>query len=601
MEQRTFGWIQEASSFEGLISLCELFFKGSSTYNKLVKETYPLLKYNNCIKTEDDVVFNKYFANVKYDGTTPIGYLDLKGKGIQGGNRSNAPCSGLAQTISSAQSKRKYNLPNGSSVCIKKPYTSDWVADSFVRWGISIGLLSYDNERDTCTLTQNGKDLVEAATISEKYKIIGKVLLSYPPVVRVLNLLVETSVPLTKFEIGHNLGFIGEAGFTSYDQNQWIAEYVSYPEKRKSMKSDYEGSSDKYARMICGWLYKLGYVKKGKRNVTEVYCGKEYMASLQTYEITFIGRDYYKKALGYSKNPRIPRIVMYGMLATKTPNTDSVRFRRALILQNITKQRSAADLVDVLKENGITEASVDIVKADVYGLINMGLEIKIEADKYVLKDKIEGLTIPRSVKYDGTFVRDKTKIMSLIPNVDHKYLTLIDLAYQGQNASRDFEVLTSELFINELHYNGMLLGGTSKPDNIIYYESNGAIIDNKSYSKGYNLSRGQKDEMIRYLQENKDRNEQINPNRWWDNFPSEVNKFNFVFVSSEFKGKINESIENIALRTNVNGAGLTVETMLYMAQSVLSGKKTRTEVFNAFSKNRVLQPDDFGINTEVDQ
>ena len=44
------------------------------------------------------------------------------------------------------------------------------------------------------------------------------------------------------------------------------------------------------------------------------------------------------------------------------------------------------------------------------------------------------------------------------------------------------------------------------------------IIDNKAYGKGYSLPIKQADEMYRYLEENKERNEKINPNRWWKVF-----------------------------------------------------------------------------------
>ena len=60
----------------------------------------------------------------------------------------------------------------------------------------------------------------------------------------------------------------------------------------------------------------------------------------------------------------------------------------------------------------------------------------------------------------------------------------------------------------------MHLGGTRKPDGIFYYDHNGIIIDNKTYSNVFNITRGMAYEIIRYVQENNDRNPERNPNEW---------------------------------------------------------------------------------------
>ena len=45
----------------------------------------------------------------------------------------------------------------------------------------------------------------------------------------------------------------------------------------------------------------------------------------------------------------------------------------------------------------------------------------------------------------------------------------------------------------------------------------------------------QADEMIRYIEENQNRDEKINSNKWWESFDEKIKDFNYLFVSSFFK------------------------------------------------------------------
>ena len=98
-----------------------------------------------------------------------------------------------------------------------------------------------------------------------------------------------------------------------------------------------------------------------------------------------------------------------------------------------------------------------------------------------------------------------------------------------------------ELLVNEYGFKGRHLGGSRKPDGIVYsttLEDNfGIIVDTKAYSEGYSLPISQADEMERYVRENSNRDEEVNPNKWWENFSEEVKKYYFVFISGSFKGK----------------------------------------------------------------
>ncbi len=106
---------------------------------------------------------------------------------------------------------------------------------------------------------------------------------------------------MTKFELGSNLGFIGEDGFTSIPQNVLImtlATTESVNEKNK-IKTNTEGSSDKYARMIGKWLTELGLLKQVTKEIVVAIGGKEYKEEIgQSYIITNEGLKALNRAEG---------------------------------------------------------------------------------------------------------------------------------------------------------------------------------------------------------------------------------------------------------------------------------------------------------------
>ena len=588
MAQRTFGWIQNPSSVENLKNTVGILVSGSKVQEDLINNKIPfLIEYN---LASNPAVLLEYAKRLS-SGAVELPYEELKGKGAGSEGRKNAKCSGIVQAVITAQKSITVTNNAGESITVKKPYTDDWTADGFLRWAISIGLLEYDNDKDTCKVTEIGERLVNAESDEETNEILGEAYLSYPPVVRVLNLLKEGG-HLTKFEIGRNLGFIGEAGFTSIPQNIWVAGYCdeSDPTKKSKIRSDEEGSSDKYARMICGWLCGIGWVQRTPKTVEVSYGGNDYSCEIgQSYVITMEGLRNLKKAYGTSKLKRVPKIVFFEMLATKTQDVQYVRLRRAHIIKytNI-KERSLEQIQEYLKNKGIEE-SISCIKDDIDGLVGIGLTFTESRGQYKLVDEICNLEIPVSIvatKTDVSIIKDRVR--ERLSNLDHKYLTLIDLSFGGNDTDRDFEIQTIDLLTNELKYNGKRLGDTRKPDGIIYYNENGLIIDNKAYSEGYSLPRAQADEMVRYLQENNDRNPARNPNEWWNEFDSRVNKFNFVFISSLFKGRVEERLNEISISTGVNGAVLNSENLLYLAEGQKSGAIGYSDSFGMFDKNQEI-------------
>lgn len=582
MANRTFGWIQNPSSTDTLIDILGLFVPGSRFHSFMVEERLPFLASANLFKSPGLYLeFQKLLRTNR-----PIAYDALKGQGAGSGSRANAKCSGLAQAAVTGQQFKEYEV-DGCMVRTKKPYTDDWTADGFLRWAVSLGFLDYNYSDDTCSITNLGKRLVKAQTTEERNAILGKAFLSYPPVCRVLGLLLSKG-HLTKFEIGSQLGFTDEAGFTSFPQNIWVQAFkeATDEEERRKLRSDTEGSSDKYARMICGWLEAIGWVSRATKTVVETIGMKSYTCDIAAaFKITAAGASNYNKALGKGSGKRIPKIVLREMLASKASNANYLRMRRSLILNYLGNHevRTLDEIRRYLASKNITE-ELTTIKDDMTGLVNIGMDIEQKEDTYLLNDEINGL-----VPYDKGVVRETTEAVEVkdrvrlrLHKLDHKYLTLIDYAFSGRGHSMDFEVYTIDLLVNELAFSGTHLGGTRKPDGIFYHNRHGVIIDNKAYSKGFTITRHMADEMTRYVQENIERKPERNQNQWWTNFADDVNLFNFVFISSLFKGEIEHMLDNIKQSTGVEGSVLTAENLLYFADAIKGGTMQKEEFMAHF-------------------
>ncbi len=569
MAERTFGWVQEAYTISNLKNVIRVFVPDSAVNKFLKEDKIPRLISNEYHK--DDMI--KYLDSDKIC----IPYALLKGKGTpKGFTRSNAPCSGIIQAVLPGQ---------------RKEYQSDWPADSFLRWAISIGFLDYDRGNDTCSISELGnRYAVSIDNSSDEKEILTEAFLSYPPVCRILNLL-EAGNIMTKFEIGCQLGFVGEAGFTSIPQNlilQGLSSAIT-SEERSKLLSDTEGTSDKYVRTICAWLKSVGWVIQIPKSVT-VDLGYLTHTDIipQSYQITLKGKKVLKYATGSSKFKRIDKRVMWDMLSTKPSDRNYLRNRRTYLIKYLTiSYRSLDEIIAHLKTKGMAE-NKGTISDDIQGLINIGININKSNDKFKIMDNIIGLEIPVSIKSDSTSKSDisvlKDDIRKRLNYINHKYLVLIDLGYDG-NANRDYELQTADLLTNELDFKGARLGDTRKPDICVYYDSNGLIIDNKAYGKGYSLPIKQADEMLRYIEENQKRDKALNTNEWWKIFDIAVSKFNFAFVSGEFTGGFKDRLENISHRSHINGAAINSVNLLLLSEEIKSGRLSYNEAFKKFDFN----------------
>lgn len=572
MADRTFGWVQEAYKLTNLKNVVSLFMMDSDINRILRTDKIPRL-----ISQQDE---REQFIKELSQPEISIPYAHLKGKGTpKGYTRSNAPCSGIIQAVLPGQ---------------RKEYQSDWPADSYLRWAVSIGFLDYNRNEDTCSISLLGRRYAKALSGSdEEIEVLKTAFLSYPPICRVLTLLGEEG-HLTKFEIGARLGFIGEAGFTSIPQYmiiQGLFEAGTCQEKTKLLQ-DTEGTSDKYVRTICSWLIQMGWVNKVPKEVA-MNVGNQVHSQIipQSYLLTLKGRTVLKHTTGVSKFTRIPKRIMWDMLATKVTDRNYLRNRRTYLIKYIEgTYRSTYQIKEYLKSKGMEEGEETILD-DIRSFENIGLHVKKSGRNYRIMDEIQGLSLPETaksllpVKSEVSICKDYLR--AHMTHVDHKYLVLLDLGYDG-SSDRDYEIQTAELLVTELNFHGARLGDTRKPDVCVYYGKDGLIIDNKAYGKGYSLPMKQADEMYRYLEENKERNELLNPNKWWKVFDEPVTRYHFAFVSGAFTGGFRERLNNIWMRSGIRGAALNSMNLLLMAEELKSGRLGYEECFALFDCNEEI-------------
>ena len=570
---RAFGWVQDPGNLRSLCDVVAVFDANSQKHKDLIKTIIPKLVEERDGRDE--------FVKTLLRTPLKIKYAELVGTAFT--PRSISRCNGIIQATVKGQGR---------------DFIGDWPADNFVRWAHCFGFIKYDYTDDTFEITDKGLELTNAREtgegLSDKEKeLLINAVLAYPPAIRILNLLSETEdTHLTKFEIGQQLGFIGEDGFTSMPQKIFIRSLVNAePRDRKTMKADWEGSSDKYARMIASWLEKLGLVEKVPKTISVSVAGKEYKETIgQAYVISAKGITALRKANGKSKHKRIAKNMCWEMLSTKGKDREYLRTRRAFVLKYLSENKQGVSILDITKhlKTVSLEENEKAVFDDVKGLQNIGINILNKDNKFFFDDEINDFIIPLpQMLAKSDLAETKEKIREKMLNLSHEYLALIDLAYDSKQ-NRLFEMKTLDLLTEECGYQGLHLGGSRRPDGIIYTNADrckyGVIIDTKAYSKGYNLPISQADEMERYIGENQTRNEKVNPNKWWEHFSNDINEFYFMFVSGHFTGNFKSQIERISRNKGINGTALAIANLLLCAEAYKSGDFThetiKSKMFN---------------------
>lgn len=566
MAQRTFGWVQNSSSFEDLKCTVGLFVPHSHYHQHLIS----ILNDPNFNFKDDET--RLHLQQVICQPVIKPTYMDLVGRAYK--PRSSAPCDALVQAI----------IPSQKA---SKPYVDNWSAVCFVRWAEALGFIDYQEDSDSFMITDLGYNFVGSGKDFPKNHSLEQGLLSYSPVHRILSLLRDSqNEPLSKFQIGSQLGFMGESGFTSISHDLVFEQLAREIDKEqiKEIRSNIEGSSDKYARMICGWLIKMGWVDQANRAVFNKKLNKN-VSFGHCFKITLKGLQKINLLEGKSRHAMIPKRISWYMLATNAENKDYLRNRRFAILYFLKNKPNFVPIQDIVayvnKEVGGNE-TVPVIQKDLLGLQGMGLQIKWDNQHHIkLLSSFCDFKPPKDVDYrikpkNENLETYKRLLLEKLPYLKPELVELVEIS-RNKKQSQVFELKVSEVFKEHFGFGSLHLGGVSKPDCICWRsdieENWGIIVDAKAYKDGFGFPISERDKMIRYVDENKKRDKAVNHNEWWLNFPTDLKNYYFLFVSSEFSNNASASLNDIYIRTGVKGGALNVEQLLMGANYIAHSRK----------------------------
>jgi len=316
--------------------------------------------------------------------------------------------------------------------------------------------------------------------------------------------------------------------------------------------------------------------------------------------ITGLGITALNRTLGKSRHKRIPKNVSFEMMATKGDDREYLRTRRTCVLKAVSEGKGRVSYTEIqkyLEALGLQEDEATI-RDDVQGLIHIGLNIAAGERECVWKDEINDLILPVPKKLAKSSQSEtKEKLREKLRNLPHEYLSLVDLAYDSKQ-NRLFEMKVIELLTEECGFQGLHLGGSRRPDGVLYTagltDNYGIILDTKAYSSGYSLPIAQADEMERYVRENQTRDELVNPNQWWENFENGLGTFYFLFVAGHFNGNVQAQLERISRNTGVLGAAASISQLLLLADAIRGGRMDRERL-----RHLMFQNEEFLLNQEL--
>lgn len=396
-------------------------------------------------------------------------------------------------------------------------------------------------------------------------------LLTNPPVIKVLSLFEKDRKSdhrgLSKYDVGKELGFVGDIGFTHLDPF-WI-------ESNGYSFSDKEGDADKWARTIISWLNQVGWVKPfgtqriGNRELI-IYTSSEQVEVILKYDAQRIVRNVPVEMLCSGHHP-FPKLIQK---------------RRSIILQSLSSKECTADeLVATITSNGIRFDQKDC-EFEVINLQNAGFRIIENGGYYKLIDKIE-LDIPPIVVES----QDVDSLEKLIEEMVLKYertlpLKLIDhlIRFGCDPAhSTEFEGIVAEFFRN-IGYKAEYLGqGRGRVTDVLvkyihpstYAKSYGVIVDAKSTSSKYNFPVGDKRKMKEYIGLH-------GPKL----MAEAIQRHAFAFASFDFITNLEPHLQEITDDTAIGGCAIDIFALLEMGHKVNKGIISLNDLYPNFVTNR---------------
>ena len=467
----------------------------------------------------------------------------------------------------------------------QEPDLAKWSYDARCRARavVATGMIHLDRNIQGYVITDLGRELLSAPksqvvkknnrVLSEEEKAIFKRgILSNPPVIQVLTLLNNSKRQgrsLSKYDIGSQLGYAGDRGFTHIE-----AEYVA---RIGARFNDKEGDADKWARTILSWLQQVGWVVPSEKRD---YNGK----SLQTYTTT----EEVENVLRYDAKS-VPKYVPQEMLCSeKNPFSSIVQKRRFAILQALQKRKLTPlmDLTTIITQDGMS-IDIETVKFELTNLSQAGFQISHDQDVYCMKDNLILDEQKESIKNINLSSQDSLErciehyVVEYADSIPSRLIdSLIRYGSTGRDNCTEFEGAVTRFF-TFMGYESTQLGqGNGRVADVIARykdtmmpKSYALIIDAKAYSK-YNFNASDVRKMKEYIKLHQQ-----------ELMMEMIPKHAYAFVSMDFvpEGK---ALNEISTDTAVQGTAIDVFTLLELGAKISKQELKIADIYNSFTTDK---------------
>lgn len=461
----------------------------------------------------------------------------------------------------------------------------EWDARCRIKAICATGMVELDRSIAGYRLTPLGEELKQSphsttffrgkrVLSSEEKEILKKGLLTNPPVIRVLAVLNDSrrngNVPLSKYEVGSQLGFVGDIGFTHFE-----AEYVALMGKSFN---DKEGDADKWARTIISWLSQVGWVITA--DSVEIY-GRTLPRYTTTFEVD--------RVLQYNAKSTTKYVPQEMLCSDHHAFPKVVQERRVSIIKELSNSSAVKvdDLLAALNSDGI-EIDTETLKFDLINLKQAGINIEKELSYYRLADRIKLDVIPEKAEQKENLSDVEKKITHYVTTyADTLPARLVDnlirFGYGGTESAAQFEAAVDKFF-KLLGYESNCLGQghgrvadvIAKYKTTLYPRSYGLIIDAKAYAR-YTFPAGDVRKMKEYI-------DLHGAELLSERIPNHA----FAFISMDFVNP-DDHLEEIATDTAVNGTAITVFELFKLGDSVIQQKESIANLYPKYTTNKLFR------------
>ncbi len=456
------------------------------------------------------------------------------------------------------------------------PKRWDWDARCRIKAIHALGLVNLNRNIQGYDLTSLGKALKDLSNQEEKLsdaelEIFKIGLLTNSPVIRVLTLLLDDKndkdIGLSKYDIGAQLGFVGDIGFTHLDP-YWVAlNGLSFNNK--------EGDADKWARTILSWLQHVGWIYESGEKLI-------YGKKLPLYKVT----KEVQRILRYDINRIIRNVPIEMLCSARHPFRNLIQKRRSIILKSLSQKtpKLKTHLIAELIKNDI-EANDNVIEFELVNLRQAGFRISENGGYFKLTDKIK-LDVPAitNVIQDENVIEkmieeNVVKYEDTIPPklIDH----LIRYGYSDK-FSEKFESVISEYFrflgydIEGLGYGkgrvADMLAKYNHPN--IYAKSYALIIDVKATTKSYNFPASDIRKMKEYI---KTHGPEL--------AKQTILHHAFSFISSQFNSNMEKALREISQETHVNGCCIKILELIKLGDKIRNQNVSIENLFPLYTTN----------------